>query len=410
MEIIVLVYLFFIFLSIYFSFLFLILYFANKNLMLDDKIAEKFPKVSVLIPAWNIQNLIGKAIENIRKVDYPKDRLEIIVIDKGSRDDTAKIAKSYGVRVIRMNVKKGIMNEKAEVLNHGIKHATGKIVAIVDADSAPEKYSFLKMVSKFEDKGVAGVTSAVLVKNQRNFIERMQSIEYAIIAWARKLLEFLGCVYVTPGALSMYRTDLMKKERGFDKNVLTEDIEIAWRLLKRGYIIKMALNAKVFTIVPSTIKKWWHQRVRWHIGGLQTAIKHSNLIGKGKYGLLGLFVTPFFTLSFVVSLAGFGVFSYYLGSKTLGYLMTAFYVYNLKVSPLQAASLSLIPTVFTFFMIMLFVITFMYVICGLNTMDTEKLSLKRLMTAEIYILFYLVCYPVNLLHALWLLAIKKFEW
>ncbi len=410
MEFMILVYLFFIFISMYFSFLFLILYFSNKNLMLEDKKAKVCPKISVLIPAWNIEKLIGKAIESMRNVDYPKDKLEIIVINKGSHDNTANIARSMGVRVVNMKMKAGVINEKAEVMNFGMKYATGKIIAIVDADSMPKKDSFLKIVSKFEDDRVAGVTSAVLVKNKDKWIEKMQEIEYMIIAWARKLLEFLGCVYVTPGALSMYRLDRVKEVGGFDSKILTEDIEIAWKLLKKGYIIKMALSAKVLTVVPSTLKRWWKQRVRWHIGGIQTSVKHANLIGKRKFGLLGLFVTPFWMLSFVLSLAGLGVFSYYLTRRILSIALTAFYSTALDVSPMQLSYLSLVPTVFTFFIITLFVITFVYVICGLSTMLDEKISLKRMITAEIYILFYLVCYPINLLYALGLMAMKKYRW
>ncbi len=410
MEVMVLVYLFFIFVSIYFSFLFLILYFSNKNLMMEDMTAKNIPRLSVLIPAWDIEGLIGKAIEGIKKVDYPKDKLEIIVIDRESKDKTAEIARSYGVRVLNMKRNKSTINHKADVLNFGLKHAKGQIIAVVDADSRPARDSFLKMVSKFEDKNVGAVTSAVLVKNQEKWIEKMQEVEYTIIAWARKLLEFLGCVYVTPGALSMYKTRYSREIGGFDNKNLTEDIDIAWRMLKKGYIIKVALSAKVLTIVPSTIKMWWKQRLRWNIGGLQTAIKHSDLFGKKSYGLLGLFVTPFFISSFVLSIAGFGVFLYYTIKQLSGFIFFSLYSKNADIPTIQLNYLNLIPTVFTFFIIALFIITVIYVICGLVTMEPKKMSLKRLLNVEIYLLFYLVCAPINLLQSVWLMAIKKFEW
>ena len=410
MDFMVLVYLFFIFISLYFSFLFLILYFSNKNFMKEDRKAEKIPRLSVLIPVWNLEHLIGKAIEGIKKVDYPKEKLEIVIIDKESKDRTAEIAKRYDVRVLEMKSIKDSMNQKADVLNFGIRHAKGDIIAVMDADSIPAKDSFLKMVQKFEQKNVGAVTSAPLAKNHRKWIERMQEVEYTIIAWARKLLEFLGCVYVTPGALSMYRTKYAIKIGGFDNKNMTEDIDIAWRMLKEGYDIKMALSAKVRTIVPSTIKKWWKQRVRWHIGGMQTTLKHLNLLGDRSYGLLGLFVVPFFLLSLILSITGFGVFLYYLWKKISAFVLINFYSQAVKVSPIQLNYLSLIPTVFTFFIILLFAVTLTYVISGLITMEPEKMNLKRLFTAEIYILFYLVCYPINLLHAMYRFSRKKFEW
>ena len=170
MEIMVLVYLFFIFVSLYFSFLFLILYFSNKDLMKEDKKAEKIPRLSVIIPAWNIEHLIGKAIEGVKKVDYPKDKLEIIVIDKESKDRTAEIAKGYKVKVLGMKSLKNSMNEKADVLNFGLKHARGEIIAIMDADSIPARDSFLKMVEKFSYGNVGAVTSAPLAKNHEKLI------------------------------------------------------------------------------------------------------------------------------------------------------------------------------------------------------------------------------------------------
>ena len=378
--------------------------------MKEDKKAEKFPRLSVLIPAWNIEHLIGKAIEGVRRVDYPKDKLEIVVIDKDSKDKTAEIARKYKVRVLEMKAFENSMNEKADVLNFGLRHAKGELIAVMDADSIPAKDSFLKMVEKFSYGNVGAVTSAPLAKNHEKFIERMQEIEYTIIAWARKLLEFLGCVYVTPGALSMYKTSYVKKIGGFDNNNMTEDIDIAWRILKDGYDVKMALSAKVKTIVPSTIKKWWKQRVRWHIGGMQTTIKHLHLLGNRNYGLLGLFVTPFFLLSFVLSISGFAVFLYYLWKRISAFILVNFYSQAVNVSPIQISYLSLIPTVFTFFIVLLFAITIVYVISGLMTMEPEKMNLKRLFTAEIYILFYLVCYPINLLHAISRFSRKKFEW
>lgn len=409
MEFMVLIYLFFIFISIYFSFLFLILYFSNKNFMLEDDKAKNIPTLTVLIPAWNIGKMIGKAIKCIKKVDYPKNKLEIIIIDKESKDRTAEIAKKYGVKVIKIK-NQDVMNQKSAVLNFGLKHAKGEIIAIVDADSRPTKDSFLKMVSKFENNNVGAVTSSILVKNDKKWIEKMQEIEYAIIAWSRKLFEFLGCVYVTPGALSMYRTKYAKKIGGFDDDNLTEDIDIAWRMLKEGYDVKMSLGAKVWTIVPSKINVWWKQRIRWHIGGLQTTKKHIKLFGKKSHGLLGMFIVPFFMSSFVLSLLGFGVTSYYLGKRVLRFILLNAYSKDMNISPIQLDYLNLLPTVFTFFMVVLFILTLVYVIFGLVTINPKKMGLKRIITAEIYILVYLIFYPLILLNAMWWIIRKKYEW
>jgi cellulose synthase/poly-beta-1,6-N-acetylglucosamine synthase-like glycosyltransferase len=73
----------------------------------------------------------------------------------------------------------------------GIKIAKGELIAVVDADSYPSQDSLKKMVGYFEeDSNVAAVTSRVLVKNRKNFIERYQDLDYRVIAWSRKIMDF----------------------------------------------------------------------------------------------------------------------------------------------------------------------------------------------------------------------------
>ena len=207
-------------------------------------------------------------------MDYPKKK-EIIVVDDGSTDNTFKVASRFkGVRVLRKK-----QGGKASALNFGIARASGQIVVCVDSDSRPERRALMKTVPFFEE-GVAAVTTYVLVNKAKSIMERVQRIEYAMIAWSRKLFEFIESIYVTPGPMSLYRRDVLQKVGGFDEKNLTEDIEIAWRLIKNNYKIRMSLDAKVYSNVPKTFGKWWHQRLRWNIGGMQTTLKYFRLFTK----------------------------------------------------------------------------------------------------------------------------------
>ena len=303
MEFINVVYLIFIFASLYVSFLFLILFFKNRKDLFKDEITKKFPFLSVLVPAYNEEKDIEKTLNAILNTDYPKKFMEVIVINDGSTDNTLNILKKF--KSIKILNKKN--SGKADSLNQAIKITKGEFIVVIDADSYPEPDAFLKMVTYFKDKQVAAVTSSVLVKNKTKLLETLEAIEYTIIAWARKLLEFIGSVYVTPGALSMYRKKALEKIGGFDTKNITEDIEITWNLLRNLYKTKICLSAKTYTTVPDTIKKWWKQRLRWNIGGLQTMNKYKYVLFRRKYGMLGLFVAPFFLSFYLLSLLGFFV-------------------------------------------------------------------------------------------------------
>ena len=99
---------------------------------------------------------------------------------------------------------------KASALNFGLKKAKGEIVACIDSDSYPERNALLKTIPFFEDN-VAAVTTYILVKNAKSIVQRLQRIEYITIAWTRKLLEYLNAIYVTPGAMSLYKRKVLKK-------------------------------------------------------------------------------------------------------------------------------------------------------------------------------------------------------
>ncbi|MBI2671946.1 glycosyltransferase [Candidatus Woesearchaeota archaeon] len=404
MDFITIIYLVFIFLSLYVSFLFLLLYFKNKQDLYNYELIKDLPTISVLIPAYNEERNIRETIEAVKNVDYPGELLEIIVINDGSKDNTYDLIKNIeGIKIINKE-----NTGKADSLNQALKIAKGEILAVNDSDSFPEKDSFIKMVYYFKDESVGAVTSTVLVKNKNSLLEKLQAIEYAMIAYARKLLEYLDSVFVTPGALSMYRKKALIEINGFDKNNITEDIEVAWHLLSKLYIIKMCVAAKTYTVVPNRIKYWWKQRLRWDIGGFQTLNKYKHTLFRKKYRSLGIFVAPFFGSYILLSFIGFFVFLVvFLRKAFINYLF--FYTSLLNNSKiLRMDILNLYPTVFTFFGILLLVIFLVFCTIGLRTIDKTRLKNKK--DIFVYLMFYVVLTPLILIHSVYRIIIGKIQW
>ena len=407
MEFITGVYLFFIFVSLYSIFLVLLIYLRNRDKLYLEKEADNFYDISVVIPAYNKESCILDTINAVKNIDYPKDRIEIIVVDDGSRDKTAEIARKIeGIRFFE----KGYNSGKADTVNFGVKNAKGEIIAVIDADSYPEKDSFKKMIGYFDEPGVGAVTASCFVKNTGKLIEKLQAIEYLLIAFGRKILDFVDSVYVTPGSLSMYRKKLLVEVGGFDKNNITEDIEIAWKILKNKYKNRMCLSAKVYTDVPDTLKKWWRQRLRWNIGGFQTVHKYRDSFFKKSLNMFGLFVLPRFFISRVLSITGFFIFVYVFGREI--FQKASYWILSIQNGNtlFEVPSLFLIPSVFTFFILLLFAFTIVFTYIGFKTMNKINIGFKAGFAILFYLLFYLTLYPLVLLHSLYLLAIGDIKW
>ncbi len=409
MEFMTIIYLFFIFVSLYITLLFLLLYVKNYNKLFRDNVATILPTVSIIIPAFNAEKTIKETLRSVTNLTYPKDKLEILLVDDASTDNTVKIAKSF--KHVKIIYRKENSGRAAVPINQGISAAKGELVAIVNADSYPQEDCLLKMVRYFKDEKVGGVTSCILVKNKHKLLCRLQSIEYVIIAWARKLMQYIDGVFVTPGALSIYRRKLLLKIGKLDENNWTEDIEIAWRLLYHGYLLKMCLSAKVYVSTPEKFRSWWHQRIRWDAGGLQTLHKYRSVIFKQKYKMLAFFVSPLFLSFFILSLVGFGVFVYLISRGLIFSALIAKNSYLTNTNPLMLAGAYLTPTVFTFFGIILFAIMLAYTILGLNMIKEHKLK-SRVFCFDIlvYLLVYLTLYPIVLIHTIYKLANGKITW
>lgn len=260
---------------------------------------KKLPLVSIIIPAYNEGESVAKTIKSVLGLDYPRKLLDIIVVNDCSTDDTGKIANRYkkdGVRVFHNKVNKG----KAFSLNRVMQIAHGDFVACVDADSVVEPNILKKMIGYFKDPNVGAVTPALKVWKTTRFIEKAQYAEYLLNIFLRKMLAYLDAVHVTPGVFSLYRKQLIIDIGGFDEDNLTEDMEITYRIHKKGFRIENDLTAISYTLCPDKWDKLFRQRLRWYRGMIQNTVKHRHIFFNKEYGNLGYFFFPANAISIIV--------------------------------------------------------------------------------------------------------------
>lgn len=395
------------FFGIYFMLMFLMIYARNKKNLYYYPKAKKIPFVSLITPAYNEEETIASTINSLLQLDYPKEKIEIIVVNDGSTDNTKDIVMEYVKKYDRVKLLNKKNSGKADSLNQAIKRARGELITVVDADSYPSKDALNQMIGFFEeDEKVAAVTSKVWVKNNKNkFIERFQDVDYAVIAWSRKILDFVGCVYVTNGPFSVYRKDIVEKVGGFDPTNITEDIELTWNLLSHGYKTKMSYSAKVYTLVPNTLKIWRKQRVRWNLGGLQTLNKYRSYFLKGK-NLFGYFVMSYVSISFILSFLGLFLLSRYFYLRVSPYILSLPYFLE-GYNPFLFFSFYLPLTLLLIFGLFFLILSVSYHKLTLKNTEVKR---KTIRTILIYTFIYRPLYLIPLVVSVYKLIKGDIRW
>ncbi|MCH7567962.1 MAG: glycosyltransferase family 2 protein [Nanoarchaeota archaeon] len=392
------------FFGIFFLLIFILMQYRNSKALYDYPKPKRYPTVSFLVPAYNEEKSIADTINALLNIKYPKGKKEIIVINDGSKDRTAEIVRKLEKKYKEIYLLNKKNSGKANSLNQAIKLAKGELIAVVDADSYPNKNALIRMVGYFEDENVGAVTSRVLVKNKKNWIERYQVLDYSIIAWTRKLLDFVNSVYVTNGPLSIYRKDIVVEIGGFDPKNLTEDIEITWNILSHDYDTRMSYSAIVYTIVPSDFKMWVKQRVRWNLGGLQTIYKYWRHMFRRRE--FGYFVIPYVAASFMFAIIGFLLILRYAWIKGSYYYYSIYY-YFLGYDFFRYIEFNFTLTLLFFFAMTFLVFAIYYYKTGFKHSETGRKSVLKILA---YSFFYRSLYIVPLLIAWYKLARGDIRW
>ncbi len=238
--------------------------------------AGPLPRVTVIIPAYNEGAMVEKAIYSVASCDYPADRLEIICIDDGSRDDTWEYMRRAErrcpelVRTIRFPENRG----KREALYAGFTRGQGEYFVTVDSDSVIEADTLKQIVAPMiQDPKIGAVAGNVKVYNRSvNLITRMLWVRFVLsFDFLRASQSTYGFVFCTPGALSAYRREvifpILEEWRGqtFLGTTCTigEDRAFTNLVLRQGYDTAYQRSAVVYTTVPETYQGMCRMFLRW---------------------------------------------------------------------------------------------------------------------------------------------------
>jgi cellulose synthase/poly-beta-1,6-N-acetylglucosamine synthase-like glycosyltransferase len=302
------------------------------------------PGISVIAPAYNEQPVIVASVRSLLASDY--DPLEVVVVDDGSNDatteiltetfdlielpvgdrfrlETAPIDKLFVSRTDRrLRVIRKQNGGRSDALNAGVSVASHPLVAAVDADSLLDRDALARVVETFaaDPERVIAVGGTIRIANGTEIengvvikarvpwhgTEASQVGEYmraffsARIAWAS-----MNALLVISGAFGVFRRDLVRAVGGFSKATMGEDMELTMRMHERfralepDLRIEISADANAWTEAPAGLGPLRGQRIRWHIGLFDNLRRHRKMIGRRRFGAVGVFALPY-TVAFEV--------------------------------------------------------------------------------------------------------------
>ncbi|MFB8777394.1 bifunctional polysaccharide deacetylase/glycosyltransferase family 2 protein [Streptomyces broussonetiae] len=275
--------------------------------------------VSVLVPAYNEAKCIENTVRSLMASEHP---IEIIVIDDGSTDGTARIVEAMGVPNVR--VVRQLNAGKPAALNRGLANASHDIVVMMDGDTVFEPATVRELVQPFGDPRVGAVAGNAKVGNRDTLIGAWQHIEYVMgFNLDRRMYDILRCMPTIPGAVGAFRRSALQRIGGMSEDTLAEDTDVTMALHRDGWRVVYAENARAWTEAPETVQQLWSQRYRWSYGTMQAIWKHRRaLVDRGPSGRFGRVGLPLVSLFMVLA-------------PLLAPLIDVFLLYGLIFGPTQ---------------------------------------------------------------------------
>jgi len=301
---------------------FVMIYYYNKYRGVKPKQKElnneQLPMVTVQLPLYNELYVIERLINSVCEIDYPKDKLEIQVLDDSTDETIEVVAKSvaakklegFDIQHIRRSSRKGF---KAGALKEGLKKAKGEFVAIFDADFIPQKEFLKKTISFFSDNKVGMVQTrwehlngdySLLTKAQALALDGHFVIEQTVRNKAGFFINFNG----TGG---VWRKSCIEDAGNWHDDTLTEDLDLSYRAQLNGWRFVFLKDFTSPAELPSEINALKAQQFRWTKGAVETAKKILPLVWKSKvplriklqstFHLTNNLVFPFILLSAILN-------------------------------------------------------------------------------------------------------------
>ncbi len=308
--------------------------FLFRRKLMQEKIElvneDVLPTVSILIPARNEEIVIKKLIENIQDFKYPREKIEIICLNDGSKDRTGAIldrlaALDKRLKIIHIPEEKSGRG-KGAVLNRGLLEAANDVIAVYDADNLPERDSLYKLcLNLISNKRLAAVTGKFRAYNKdQNFLTKLINMESIAFQWIIQAGRwFFLKISFLPGTNFVIWRSVLSEVGGWDDEALTEDTELTFRIYQKGYLIKFVPTATTWEQEPARLKTWVQQRTRWARGNIYIISTYGKELLRSKPNLASLELLNFLYLYYL--------FIFAILFSDILFILSLFKLVNIKV-------------------------------------------------------------------------------
>jgi poly-beta-1,6-N-acetyl-D-glucosamine synthase len=253
-------------------------YLSTTKHTLTEETPRHLPPVSIIVPAYNEGKLLETTIHSLLHLDYPQ--YEIIIVDDGSKDDTAFIARSlvgnYGKAHVKLVEKPN--GGKSTALNAGIQVSEYDFVLCVDGDSQLSPNTLKAAIRHFDQPDIGAVAGNVKVDNRDNIWTTLQALEYVEgLNMARSAQSLFKLVNIIPGPLGLFRKQAIVDAGYYSSDTFAEDCDLTLKIIRQGWRVEYEPNARSYTEAPNTLTNLLKQRYRWTRGIIQAIRKHRDL-------------------------------------------------------------------------------------------------------------------------------------
>jgi biofilm PGA synthesis N-glycosyltransferase PgaC len=237
------------------------------------------PPVSILIPSYNEGDNAEETLTHALALDYPE--FEVIAVNDGSKDDTGEVLERMAARDPRLRVVHLAQNQgKAIALQAGSLLAKHEILICIDGDALLDKHAAHWLVRHFvESPWVGAVTGNPRIRNRSTLLGRLQVGEFSsMVGIIKRAQRSFGRIFTVSGVITAFRKSAVHQVGYWSADMLTEDIDITWKLQRAGWDVRFEPNALTWILMPETLKGLWKQRLRWAMGGAQVLLKNLDVM------------------------------------------------------------------------------------------------------------------------------------
>ncbi|GGI18152.1 MAG: poly-beta-1,6-N-acetyl-D-glucosamine synthase [Oxalicibacterium faecigallinarum] len=252
--------------------------YERKGLQKNNALAEltSTPPVSIVVPCFNEEHTVRDVVESLALMNYPD--FEIICVNDGSTDKTGEILDDLMtyypmLRVVHQDRNQG----KAVALNTAALVARSEFLLCIDGDAILDKDAIPWLLRHFETGPRLGaVTGNPRIRTRSTLLGRLQVGEFSsIIGLIKRTQRIYGRLFTVSGVIAMFRRRALLDIGFWSPEMLTEDIDISWKMQLHHYDVRFEPRALCWILMPETVRGLWRQRLRWAMGGIQAIFKYS---------------------------------------------------------------------------------------------------------------------------------------